>query len=157
MHQLFMVVGRSLVEMSEEKEFRVGVRRERDFVFEVDFGLDGVGPLVMDEPEPLGGGVGPNASRVLAATVGNCLCASLLFCLRKSRVEVSGMEAVVRGVTARNAEGRWRIREMSLEIVPEVAEGDGGRLERCVGLFEDFCVVSQSIEQGIPINVSVRR
>ena len=143
--------------MSEEKMFKVDVTKEEGFVFKVDFGLDGVEPLMMDEPAPLGGESGPNASKVLAATVGNCLCASLLFCLQKSRVDVSGLKATVDGVTARNEEGRWRIREMNVEISPEVSEGDRKKLERCVELFESFCIVSQSIEQGIPINVDVRR
>jgi len=38
----------------------------------------------MDEPEPMGGNSGPNACKVLAATIGNCLTASLLFCLQKA-------------------------------------------------------------------------
>ncbi len=143
--------------MSEEVEFRVEVAQERNFAFRVDFGLEGVRELILDEPEPVGGGIGPNASRVLAAAIGNCLCASLLFCLRRSKAEVSGMRATVKGVRARNQEGRWRIREMEVEIAPEVSEEHLKQLERCVEIFEDFCIVSQSIQQGIPINVTVRR
>jgi uncharacterized OsmC-like protein len=143
--------------MSEERSFRVEVDREEGFVFRADFGLDGVEPLVMDEPEPLGAESGPNASKVLAAAVGDCLGASLLFCLQKSRVDVSGMRATVDGVMARNEGGRWRIREMNVVINPGVAEGDREKLERCVELFEDFCIVSESVRQGIPINVDVRR
>lgn len=143
--------------MSEEVEFRVEVAQERDFAFRVDFGLEGVGDLVMDEPEPVGGGAGPNASRVLAAAIGNCLSASLLFCLRRSKAEVSGMWATVRGVRARNQEGRWRIREMEVEMTPDVPEEHLKQLERCAEIFEDFCIVSQSVRQGIPIKVTVRR
>jgi uncharacterized OsmC-like protein len=142
--------------MSEERSFRVEVEREEGFVFRADFGLDGVGPLVMDEPEPLGAESGPNASKVLAAAVGNCLSASLLFCLRKSRVDVSGMRAAVDGVSARNEGGRWRVRELNVVISPDVAEEDRGKLDRCVELFEDFCIVSQSLREGIPVNVVVR-
>ena len=142
--------------MSEEKTFRIEVNREKDFVFVADFGLDGVASLVMDEPKPLGAESGPNASKIIAAAMGNCLSASLLFCLQKSRVDVSGMRARVEGVTARNEGGRWRIREMNVEISPGVSEGDRGKLERCVELFEEFCVVSQSVREGIPINVVVR-
>jgi organic hydroperoxide reductase OsmC/OhrA len=143
--------------MSEERWFRVGVAREEGFVFNVDFGLDGVGDLVMDEPEPLGGETGPNASRVLAAAVGNCLCASLLFCLQRSRVEVQSMEASVSGVLTTNKEGRWRVKELDAEITPEVDEGKAKKLKRCVEIFEEFCTVSSSVRQGIPINVTVNR
>jgi len=143
--------------MSEEREFQIGVAREEDFVFKVDFGLEGVGGLVMDEPEPLGGETGPNASKVLAAAVGNCLCASLLFCLQRSRVQVEGLAASVSGVLARNEKGRWRVKEMNVEVTPEVDEGDAKQLERCVEIFEEFCIVSSSVRQGIPINVKVNR
>jgi len=57
---------------------------------------------------------------------------------------------------ARNEGGRWRIREINVLISPDVSEGDRGRLKRCVELFEDFCIVSQSVRQGIPVNVEVR-
>jgi len=146
-----------LCEMSEERSFRVEVDREEGFVFTADFGLDGVEPLVMDEPEPLGAESGPNASKVLAVAVGNCLSASLLFCLQRSRVDVSGMRATVEGVMARNEGGRWRIRELNVVISPGVPEGSRGKLERCVELFEDFCIVSESVRQGIPITVDVSR
>ena len=143
--------------MSEEFSFQVDVTREEGFAFSVDFGLEGVGDLVIDEPEPVGGATGPNASKVLAAAIGNCLCASLLFCLQRSRAEVRGMSATVRGVRARNEEGRWRIREMHVELTPEVDDEHAGQLERCVEIFENFCIVSQSVRQGIPISVEVRR
>ena len=143
--------------MSDERGFHVSVAREEDFVFKVDFGLDGVGDLVMDEPEPMGGAAGPNASKVLAAAVGNCLCASLMFCLQRSRVEVRGVEASVSGVMARNEGGRWRIKEMNVEIAPDVDDEHRKQLERCVEIFEDFCIVSSSVRQGIPINVKVNR
>lgn len=143
--------------MSEERRFEVDLSRVEGFEFKVDFGLEGVDDLVMDEPEPVGGGSGPNASKVLAAAVGNCLSASLLFCLQRAKAEVGGIEAKVSGVIARNEEGRWRIREMNVELEPEVPEEYGAQLERCSEIFENFCIVSQSIQQGIPISVKVLR
>ncbi len=133
------------------------MRRQEGFRFEVDFGLEGVGSLYMDEPEPVGEGGGPNAGQVLAAAMGNCLTASLLFCLQKARAEVGNIETRVDGVMRRNDKGRWRIAEINVEISPEVGEEYGSQYERCLGLFEEFCIVSESIEQGIPINVQVNR
>ena len=143
--------------MSDEHSFSVEVQQVEDFKFTVDFGLDGVNDLLLDEPAPLGGGTGPNASRVLAAAIGNCLCASLLFCLRRARVEVSGIGARVSGSWVRNEEGRWRIKEMEVKITPSVAGEHASQLERCAEIFERFCVASQSVRDGIELKVKVKR
>jgi len=145
-----------MIPMSEdEKTFKVSMKRENAFVFKVDFGLDGL-DFKMDEPEPVGGDAGPNASKVLAAAMGNCLTASLLFCLNKARAEVGGIETKVEGKMRRNEKGRWRIAEINIDISPEInTEEFGSQYERCIKLFEDFCIVSKSIEEGIPINVEV--
>ena len=139
----------------EEKVFSVSIERENGFVFRVDFGLDEVENLIMDEPEPVGAGSGPNASRVLAAAVANCLSASLIFCLQKAKAEVKGMRTRAEGRLRRNEEGRWRIAEIDVEITPDVDPEFRSQMERCLSLFEDFCIVSKSIEQGIPLNVTV--
>jgi uncharacterized OsmC-like protein len=80
-----------------------------------------------------------------------------MFCLQRSRVEVRGVEASVSGVLTRNEGGRWRIKEMNVEVTPDVDDEHRKQLERCVEIFEDFCIVSSSVRQGIPINVKVNR
>ncbi len=140
----------------DEKTFKVSMKRERDFVFNVDFGIDGL-DFKMDEPEPVGGDIGPNASKVLATAMGNCLTASLLFCFNKARAEVGDIETTVEGKMRRNEKGRWRIAEINVDISPEIdMEEFGSQYECCNKLFEDFCIVSKSIEEGIPINVEVK-
>ena len=141
--------------MSEEKTFQVDLELQEGFRFKTNFNLEGVSPFFMDEPHPVGKGSGPSAQRVLIAAIGNCLSSSLLFCLQKSRVEVSGITATVSGVTARNKEGRWRIKEINVEIKPQVSEDNLKQLERCKEIFEDFCIVTESVKQGIPVNVNV--
>jgi uncharacterized OsmC-like protein len=140
----------------EEKTFSVSMTREKDFVFKVDFGLENF-DFTMDEPTPVGGDTGPNASKVLAAAMGNCLTASLMFCLNKARAEVGGIETNVQGKMRRNEKGRWRITEINVEISPEINLDEfSSQYDRCYKLFEDFCIVSKSIEEGIPINVEVK-
>lgn len=143
--------------MSEEKVFSVSMKREEGFVFKVDFGIPDANNLIMDEPDPVGENKGPNASKVLAAAMGNCLSASLMFCLQRARAEVGDIETHVEGKLMRNENGRWRISEVNVEINPEIdLDKFQSQYNRCMGLFEDFCIVSQSVEQGIPINVNVK-
>lgn len=139
----------------EEKTFEVSLKKKEGYQFSVDFGLKDVENLIMDEPEPVGEGKGPNASSVLAAAVGNCLSASLLFCLDKSLVEVRSIETDVKGFMRRNEEGRWRIAGFTVEIRTEVDEKFKTRFKRCTEIFEDFCINTQSLKQGIPIKVNV--
>ena len=140
--------------MSEERPFRVEVKNLQEFVYEAHFDLEGVEPITIDEPPPLGKSLGPNAHRLVAAAVGNCLSASLLFCLRKMRVDVEGVDAVVEGELARNERGRWRIKGMRVRVRPRLRER-GRDITRCLEIFEDFCIVTQSMRRGIPVEVEV--
>lgn len=140
--------------MSEEN-VRVELTLRDGYAFEADFGLPGVPPLLLDEPAPLGEGAGPSASRLLAAAVGNCLAASLLFCLRKAHVEVEGMESHVEATIVRNERGRMRIGSIRVRLEPALSPEAAARIDRCAALFEDFCVVGQSVLQGIDVHVEV--
>jgi organic hydroperoxide reductase OsmC/OhrA len=92
---------------------------------------------------------------MLAAAVANCLCASLLFCARRVRVEPGRIRAEITTGYTRNENGRLRIGGMRVRLDPGFAPQDAARAGRCVRLFEDFCTVSQSVRQGIPIAVEV--
>jgi uncharacterized OsmC-like protein len=137
-------------------EFTIDMEQMEDYAFRVRFDKEQFPPLDMDEPVPLGKDSGPNASRVLAAAIGNCLSASLLFCARKGRVKIGPIRTKITVRTARNERKRLRIVGVHVEIDPQVAEPDRQQALRCLDLFEDYCVVTQSIRQGIPVEVSVK-
>jgi organic hydroperoxide reductase OsmC/OhrA len=138
----------------EGHHFSVTLSRQHGYTFAAQCDGDWL-PLTLDEPAPLGDDQGPNASRVLGVAVGHCLASSLLFCLGKARVPVSGLSARVEGTVARNDEGRLRITELRVTLAPTVSGSDRDRMQRCLDLFEDFCTVSASVRRGIPIHVDV--
>jgi organic hydroperoxide reductase OsmC/OhrA len=65
------------------------------------------------------------------------------------------MEARVTGSIVRNEEGRLRIGGIRVELVPQVVPEAKQRIGRCLEVFEDFCMVTQSLRQGIDIAVEV--
>lgn len=138
-----------------ENAFTVTLDLKHDYQFWADFGLPGVEPLLLDEPVPLGDDHGPNAARVLAAAVGNCLSASALFCLRKARIEVLDMHTTVNVSMERNERGKLRIGNVSVKLEPTVAEEDRPRMKRCLDIFEDYCIVTQSVRNGLNVDVAV--
>ncbi len=135
-----------------DMEFTLKLSRQQRYRFHVEFDLAGVPDLQLDEPSPLGEGTGPNASRLLAASIANCLSASLLFCLNKFKQDPAGIVARVTGHMVRNEKGRLRVGGFDVDI--QLEQGVE-RLEHCAQQFEDFCVVTDSVRQGIPVNVRV--
>ena len=137
-------------------EFSLSVDQVRDYEFRVKFDQEQFVELALDEPPPLGKDTAPNASRILAAAIGNCLSASLLFCARKGRVEIGPIHTEVKVQIVRNEQRRLRIGKVEVTIAPAIAEGDREKAARCLDLFEDFCTVTQSVRQGIDVDISVK-
>jgi len=145
--------------MSEtERTHHATIRLAREFEFVAEFDdVNGSPSILFDEPEPLGHNRAPSAAAVLGAAVGNCLAASLAFCVRKARVDLDDVVAHVATRVARNDQGRYRIVGIDVDLEASVGEGDRARLDRCGNLFEDFCIVTQSVRQGIPVNVTIKQ
>ena len=141
--------------MSDETQFSLSLDRIANYQFETRFDNDQFGPLLLDEPVPLGDDKGPNASRLVGAAVGNCLSASLLFCLEKAKQQVNEIKTDVVGTMRRNEKGRWRIGQLDVRITLDVVADQAQRVNRCLSLFEDYCVVTASVRKGIPVNVVV--
>jgi organic hydroperoxide reductase OsmC/OhrA len=142
--------------MSEEGRFKIDLRQEQGFEIRVAFDWKRVPDLLMDEPPPLGEQKGPNASRLLAAAAANCLSASLLYCVFKDDPPDGCLRAEAICVMVRNEKKRLRIGRMEITLILGDAVLQSPRFARCKDLFEDFCVVSASIRQGIPMQVTLR-
>lgn len=142
--------------MSAEDQIRVSLQQEEGFRFSLEFG-GGLDPLQTDLPEPTGGGSGPDPEHLLLASVANCLAASLLFALRANRNEgVTGLRAEVSAKPARNAEGRLRIPQVFVELELPGSNEDFQNLDRVLAKFEEFCTVTQSVRNGIDVELTVR-
>ncbi len=143
--------------MADETTTTVSLKLKEHYEFLATFEkFPGITPILLDEPPPLGSGHGPNASAMLGAAVGHCLASSLLFCLRRSRAEVTDADVKVAVRLARSEKGRLRIAGIDVTIEPELpTREDPAKFDRCHELFEDFCTVTQSVRNGIPVNVTV--
>ncbi len=133
----------------------VELRQQEAYRFEANFPGERFPALVLDEAVPLGGGAGPNPSRLLAASVGHCLASSLYLCAQKSRVPLKEIRVRSEATLVRNEKGRLRIGGISVRITPVFSDpADAPRLAHCREIFEDFCVVTQSVRGGTPVTVS---
>ncbi|MDZ4253266.1 MAG: OsmC family protein [Sulfuritalea sp.] len=141
--------------MSDTQQFSFTLEQQEDYAFLIRFDQD-IPPLLTDEPPPLGRDAGPNPSRLLAASVANCLSASLLFALRKFKNNPGPIVSVVTAHMERNEAKRLRVGSVDVMIQVDAPADSLEHLDRVLDQFEDFCVVTQSVRSGFPVNVSVR-
>ncbi len=55
----------------------------------------------------------------------------------------------------RNEHGRWRIVHIGVDLQLADAAAALEHVERAMAQFEDFCIVTESVRQGIRVAVSV--
>jgi len=137
-------------------QFTISMDQVRDYEFRVKFDKEGMPDLVMDEPPPLGSDKGPNPARILAAAIANCLSASLLFCTRRARVALGEIRTEVTMQIVRNERGRLRVGKVEVVIDPRIPEAEKEKARRCLEVFEDFCIVTQSVRDGLEVSVTVK-
>lgn len=132
----------------------VSVIQAQDYQFDIGFGTPGP-TLRADEPPPLGQGSGPSPVQLLAAAVGNCLSASLLFALRKFKQAPEPLSCAMQAEVGRNAEGRMRVLAMTARLTLGVPAANLEHLDRVLATFETYCTVTQSVSPAIPVTVEV--
>ena len=102
------------------------------YKFDVEFDVDYLPNVIADEPPPIGEGSGPNAPRLLAAAMGQCMSSSLIYCLKKARIPIKSLETTVKTNLFKNEKGLTRIKSIDIQIDLEVNEEDKTRLQRCL-------------------------
>nr|MDO8099481.1 OsmC family protein [Candidatus Njordarchaeota archaeon] len=114
--------------------------------------------LSIEAPQELGGkGRAPNPDRLLAAAVGGCLTLSLLMNLQGLRLNPKELNTKVKANIGPGDKGLPRFKSIDVEIAP-VFEGaiKKENLKKVLDTFQNFCTVTQSVRNGIPVNVTVK-
>ena len=136
--------------------FSITLEQQRDYQFLVKWDNPEIPDLLVDESAPLGEDAGPSPSRLLALAVANCLSASLMFALRKFKNQPEPLKATVTGHLVRNEKNRLRVGRIDIDISMGKQAIELEHLQRVLAQFEDFCVVKESVRDGIDIRVTVR-
>lgn len=141
--------------MSENDGIRLLLEQDGPYAFRISFEGAGLDALHTDESAPLGEGAGPNPTHLLLAGVANCLSASLLFALRKFKNAPGPIRTEIVARKARNDAGRWRIPRAEVAIRLSEPAAALEHFERVLAQFEEFCIVTQSVREGMQVDVRI--
>lgn len=143
--------------MSEGIKTKVGLSLEQDMIFKCDLGEMKVKDCYIDETNKDEiDMLGPNPSRMLAMAILGCLSASFIFCLKKKNLTLDDLKAQAEVLIARNEKGFWRVKKIDATIDIKINDPDTlKRADQCKKMFEQYCVVTQAVREGIEVEVNL--
>jgi len=143
--------------MSEGLKTKVGISLEKDMIFKCDLGEMKVKDCYIDDTNKNEVDMlGLNPSRMLAMALLGCLSSSFIFCLKKRNFSIEDLSAIAEITVARNEKGFWRVKKVDVDIDIKIDDPDTRkRADLCKKMFEQYCVVTQAVREGINVEVNV--
>ena len=143
--------------MSEVIKTKVGLSLEEKMIFKCELGEMKVKDCYIDETHKEEVDMlGPNPSRMLAMAVLGCLSASFIFCLKKREFNLEDLKAEAEVTIARNEKGFWRVKKIDVDINTKIDDPNvKKRADQCKKMFEQYCIVTQAVREGIDVEVNL--
>ncbi|MFX1441926.1 MAG: OsmC family protein [Promethearchaeota archaeon] len=150
--------------MVREENVTVDMILEKDLIFKVNLAHNKLKELFIDESMSEKSQMwGPDAAQLLAMALLGCLNASFLFCLNKRNLTVDDLEAHAEISFKKIEKGYTRVDKINVKIVPKTTDPVTlKRINQCIKkmkngnmFFEETCIITESVRQGIEVNVDV--
>ena len=143
--------------MSEGMKSKVGITLESEMVFKCDLGDMKVKDCYIDDTHIDDVDMlGPNPSRMLGLALLGCLSASFIFCLKKKNLTLDNLSAEAELTIARNEKGFWRVMKVDVDINIKISDpATRKRADQCKKMFEQYCIVTQAVREGIDVEVNL--
>ena len=114
----------------------------------------------LDEPKSFHGtNLGPSPVEYLLIGIGGCLGSSFMFCLIKNGIEIENLEILVDGkIHHKPPTMRLKLVQVDVKIMYVLKElSQAEQIEQCRNKFMKHCIVSDTLINGIPINVEFQK
>jgi len=143
--------------MSEGMKPKVGITLEKEMIFKCELGDMKVKDCYIDDThKDVAEMLGPNPSRMLGLALLGCLSASFIFCLKKKNLTLDNLSAEAELTIARNEKGFWRVMKVDVDINIKISDSvTRKRADQCKKMFEQYCVVTQAVREGIDVEVNL--
>jgi uncharacterized OsmC-like protein len=143
--------------MSEGMKPKVSITLEKEMIFRCNLGDMNVKDCYIDDThKDEVDMLGPNPSRLLGLALLGCLSASFIFCLKKKNLTLDDLNATAELTIARNNKGFWRVKKVDVDINMEISDPvTRKRADQCKKMFEQYCVVTQAVREGINVEVNL--
>ena len=143
--------------MSEEFSSKVNISLEKEMIFKCDLGDIKVADCYIDESNVKEiDMLGPNPTKLLGMAILGCLSASFIFCIKKRNLTLNNLKAEGTVIISRNNKGFLRVKKIDVKINTKINNPETlKRAKLCKKMFENYCTITQSVRNGINVNVDI--
>ena len=143
--------------MSEEFSSKVNISLEKEMIFKCDLGDIKVADCYIDESNVKEiDMLGPNPTKLLGMAILGCLSASFIFCIKKRNLTLNNLKAEGTVIISRNNKGFLRVKKIDVKINSKINNPKTlKRAKLCKKMFENYCTITQSVRNGINVNVDI--
>ncbi|MHA1273308.1 MAG: OsmC family protein [Promethearchaeota archaeon] len=118
----------------------------------------GFSNIHIDEPKSFHGtNLGPSSVEYLLIGIGGCIGSTFIYCFRKNKIEIENFSIIVDG-QLKHIGPKNRLRLINVDVFIDFKPKPGQekeKIELCKKIYEEHCIVSNSIKAGLPINVKM--
>ena len=150
--------------MVHEENTKVSIRLKKEMILELQNTYKNLDSLLIDETlDDKIEKVGPDAASLLGMAVVSCLSASFIFCLEKRNLTLEDLEANAEISFKEPKKGYKRVDSINVKIIPKTNDPEVlKRVKQCIKeikgghmFFEESCIITPSVREGIKIQVDV--
>lgn len=154
---ILKIIKNSEFSMSNELKTRVSLKQEEEMIYKCNLGEIKMDTLYIDEKHDKNSErIGPSPVKLLALSVLGCLAASFSFCLNKKEFSLSDLLGHAEVTIARNDKHLWRVKKIDVRISPKIDTPElRKRADQCAKFFEQYCIISESLRNGIEVNLEL--
>jgi len=141
-----------------EARVKVGIKLTENMIYKCDLGQINMDDLFIDETrKKRTDRIGPSPTKLLALSILGCLAACFEFCLQKKGFTLSDLDGRAEVTFARNEKNIWRIKKINVEFLPKIDNPEMRKsVAQCKRLFEQYCIITESLRKGIEIDVNLK-
>ena len=114
--------------------------------------------VIIDEPKSFhGDDQGPSPIEYFLIGTGSCIASSLIFCLNKNKVKFSDYKVMVEGkLKHKGPKMLLKLVQILVKVELHVEdEKSKAALEYCKSIFQSHCPLSDSLINGIPLELEI--
>lgn len=147
-----------------EENTKVSIKLKEEMIFQLQNTYKNLDSLLIDETlEDQKEKIGPDAASLLGMAVISCLSASFIFCMNKRNLTLDDLEAKADISFKEPKPGYKRIDSIDVKIIPRTNDDEVlKRVKQCIKeiksghmFFEEGCIITPSIRDGINIQVHI--